>query len=333
VRDGALVWSGSCGGAVGDAAGLPDSTDGTNSSTSSTDIQYRIGSLTKTLTAVAVLQCRDDGLVDLDEPVGTYLPGAPWPGTSVRRLLSHAGGLPAEPEGPWWERHDGGDLDQLLAQLSQRALVVTPGAQHHYSNVGYALLGAAVERVRQRPWGDVVAERVLGPLGMHRTTYAPAPPHAQGWSVHPWSGRLHPEPHTDTGAMAPAGQLWSTVGDLARWAAFWLEPDPGVLAPDTVDEMLVPTAARPGDQGGAYGLGLRLELSAGRTLSGHGGSMPGFLAGILVDPDALSAAVTLANATTGGTPQLTLTLLETLRSLEPPVPVPWSQSSIEGRHH
>ena len=175
----------------------------------------------------------------------------------MRRLLAHAGGLPAEPEGPWWERNDGGDLDHLLAQLAGQALVVTPGAQHHYSNVGYALLGAAVERVRRRPWRDVLTERVLGPLGMGRTTYAPVPPHAQGWSVHPWSGRLHPEPHTDTGAMAPAGQLWSTVGDLARWAAFWLDPDRGCSPPTPSTRCGCRRRPTPGERGVVYGLGLR----------------------------------------------------------------------------
>ena len=177
VRDGALVWSaarGELGEAVGDPAGL----------------QYRIGSLTKTFTAVLVLQCRDDGLLDLDDQVGTHLPGSPYPATTLRQLLAHAGGVPAEPDGPWWERHEGGSLDDLVARLARQPQVLSAGAQHHYSNVGYALLGAVVARLRGGTWWQVLSERVLTPLGMSRTTYGPEHPHAQGWSVHPWSGRL-----------------------------------------------------------------------------------------------------------------------------------------------
>jgi len=312
VRDGALVWSAGRGD-LGDPAGDP------------ADLQYRIGSLTKTMTAVLVLQCRDDGLLGLDDQVGSHLPGSPFPATTVRQLLAHAGGVPAEPEGPWWERHEGGDLDDLVSRLSGQPRVLSPGAQHHYSNVGYALLGAVVARLRGGTWWEVLAERVLTPLGMRRTTYLPQLPHAQGWSVHPWSGRLDAEPHTDTGAMAPAGQLWSTVGDLARWAAFLLDPHPAVLAPQTLEQMRVPTASRPGDAAGSYGLGLRVEHVGGRWRHGHGGSMPGFLAGILVDPAERAGAVTLANATTGGTPPLTTTLLDTLRETEPTLPTPWTE--------
>ena len=276
------------------------------------------------MTAVLVLQCRDESLVDLDEPVVAYLPSCPWPDATLRHLLAHAGGLPAEPEGPWWERSDGGDIDDLLHRIDQQPLAVAAGSQHHYSNVGYALLGAVVERIRDGSWWEVLTERLLVPLGMDRTTYGPQPPHADGHSVHPWTGRLSAEPHTDTGAMAPAGQLWSTVGDLARWAGFLLEPDPAVLDPETLRQMTVPTAAAPGDLAGAYGLGLRLFHDGGRLRYGHGGSMPGFLAGIAVDPAERSGAFALADATVGDTPRLALTLLDTLRVAEPVVPSTWT---------
>ncbi len=309
VRDGALAWSAGRGD-LGDAA--------------ADDLQYRIGSVTKTMTAVLVLQCRDDGLLGLDDQVGTHLPGVPYPATTVRQLLAHAGGVPAEPAGPWWERHDGGDLDDLLARLAGQPQVLSAGAQQHYSNVGYALLGAVVARLRGGSWWEALSTRVLTPLGMRRTTYGPQSPHAQGWSVHPWSGRLAADPHTDTGAMAPAGQLWSTVADLGRWATFLLDPDPSVLTPPSLAEMTVPTASQPGDASGSYGLGLQLEHGAGGWRHGHGGSMPGFLAGIEVDPAERSGAVALANATAGGTPSLPTTLLDTLRGAEPALPTAWS---------
>jgi CubicO group peptidase (beta-lactamase class C family) len=274
------------------------------------------------MTAVLVLQCRDEGLLDLGDPLHRYSVDSPWPDTSLRQLLAHAGGLPAEPPGPWWERHDDSALADLSRRLDGQHLAVAGGAHFHYSNVGYALLGAVVERVRGAPWREVLRTRLLEPLGMLRTTYAPVRPHAQGWSVHPWSGRLHAEPHTDTGAMAPAGQLWATVADLGRWAAFWLDPAP-VLAADTAEEMRVPTAVQPGDLDAAYGLGLSLDSGGGGLRFGHGGSMPGFVAALLVDPEQRTAAVTLANGTTGGVAPLASSLLDTLHRHEPTLPPAW----------
>ncbi len=94
------------------------------------------------------------------------------------------------------------------------------GRRFHYSNPGYALLGALVAQLRGAPWEDVLRREVLAPLGLHRTTVRPEAPHAGGWAVHPWADVMQPEPLEDLGVMAPAGQLWSTTGDLARFAAF-----------------------------------------------------------------------------------------------------------------
>lgn len=308
VREGELVWA--------EGYGAVDPVPA-----AAADTQYRIGSITKTMTAVLVLQCRDDGLLDLDESIGSYLPECPWPGTSVRRLLAHSGGLPAEPPGAWWERHDRGNLAELLARVEGEQRVLADGARLHYSNVGYALLGAAVERLRGASWVDVLRSRVLDPLGMGRTTFLPTSPYAQGCSVHPWSGRLDTEPHTDTGAMAPAGQLWSTVGDLARWAAFWLDPVADVLDPATAAEMQVPVT---GLADGAWGLGVSLHPSPHGLRLGHGGSMPGFVAGLAIDPAQRTAGVSMANATAGGGAALAFALLDTLHEREPSLPRPWS---------
>lgn len=305
MRDGQLAWVDGHGDVDGDAA----------------NTQYRIGSITKTMTAVMVLQCRDDGLLALDDPIGSYLPESPWPETPLRRLLTHTGGLPAELPGPWWEHRDVGDQAGLLAALAPEPLAVDPGSRLHYSNVGYALLGAAVERLRGGAWRNLLRERVLDPLGMERTTYGPVPPYARGHSVHPWSGRLVNEPHTDSGAMAPAGQLWSTVADLGRWAIFWLDPDPTVLAPDTAQEMSRPVA---GLDDGAWGLGVSLSPGPHGLRVGHGGSMPGFIAGFLVDPAEGAAAVSFANAFTGRGAALAGMLLDALHAREPALPAAWS---------
>ena len=312
VRDGALAWM------------------DTRGQRSGPDVQYRIGSITKTVTAIAVMQCRDDGLLSLEDPLGSHLDeDAPFASVPVRRLLSHSAGLPAEPEGPWWERHKGGDFAALSAAVARQSPVHAVGERFHYTNLGYGLLGELVSRLRGQPWIDVVTERVLQPLGMSRTTYGPTAPHAQGYSVHPYAGTLDEEPHTDTGAMAPAGQLWSTVEDLARYAGFWISGEAAVLASSSVTEMCTPAAGEPGAvTPSVYGLGVQLFAREGRTLVGHGGSMPGFLAGFVVDPTRRTAGIAMSNGTAGATPMLASTLVDTIEELEPPLPTEWVPEPI-----
>lgn len=313
VRGGTLVWADG----YGDVPG-PDPAD----------VQYRIGSITKTLTAVLVHQLVGEGRLSLDVAVGDVLDelaGAPYGSASVRRLLSHSSGMQAEPVGDWWERSAGVDLAELAARHAAAEPVLVPGAQFHYSNLGFGLLGELVARVSDTPWRDLVEHRVTRPLGMNRTTYLPdGGVAARGWSVHPWAGTLTPEPHTDTGAMAPAGQLWSTVRDLAAYSAFLLDGHPDVLDRDALLRAAHPQAGDQADQlTGAYGLGFQLMRAGSRALVGHGGSMPGFLAGCFVDRDRGTGAVVLANATTGLAGDLLTGLLEELEDCEPTVVAPW----------
>ncbi|MDE0774646.1 MAG: serine hydrolase [Nocardioides sp.] len=254
---------------------------------------YRIGSITKTLTAVLVLQLRDAGRLSLADPLGAHLPGAPYGEVSIADLLGHTGGLQSEPAGPWWERSEGGSFADLQAANDGTGAVAPAGSWFHYSNLGYGLLGEVVARAHGTTWWSTVADRLLSPLGMSRTTYAPVAPHADGFSVEHFTGRLTPEPLTDTGAMAAAGQAWSTLADLARWSRVLAGRCPEVLAPATAAEMATERA------GSGYGLGLRLVEVAGRPWCGHTGSMPGFLASLFVDPARADATVVLSNATTG----------------------------------
>ena len=277
VEDGRLVWTGH----VGDTPGV--------------EPQYRIGSLTKTLTAVLVLQCRDDGLLGLDDALGDHVPQSGYRDVTLRALLSHTSGMQAEPVGPWWERSPGVPVADLLAANDGTGRVLEAGAAFHYSNLGFALLGEVVARRRGDPWWRLVQDRLLRPLGMTRTSYHPEAPHVQGSSVDHFAGTRHDEPHEDTRAMAPAGQLWSTVGDLARWLDFLATGHPDVLDRETLREM-----ARPVPPADDYGLGLRLlRAGDGTQLVGHTGSMPGFLATAFVDPDTRRGVVALTNATTG----------------------------------
>ena len=313
VRDGGLAWS------AGRGAVDP----------AHTDVQYRIGSITKTVTAVAVMRLRDEGRVGLDDRLDAHLTGTPFGDRTVGQLLAHGAGLRSESPGLWWERVPGLDWPTLSDALTGDDVPHTAGRRFHYSNLGYGVLGELVARLRGRDWADVVRDEVLLPLGMTRTTLRPHGRAAQGWAVHPWADALLPEPEEDGGAMAPAGQLWATLTDLARFGAFLLGDTADVLAAATLDEMAEPAGVDPSSAGwSAYGLGLQVvRVSAGagetRTLIGHGGSMPGFLASVFVDRAEAFGTVTLANGTSGLDGTLLGDLHELVRTHEPSVGATW----------
>ncbi|MFI9720949.1 serine hydrolase domain-containing protein [Streptomyces sp. NPDC052396] len=310
LRDGRTVWSAG----RGEVNGRPPTGD----------TQYRIGSLTKTLVAVLVLRLRDEGLLDLDDPLGKHLETAEGGEATIVQLLAHTSGLAAEARGPWWERTDGALRPEVADLFGEHPQRHPAGRVHHYSNPGYALLGALVEELRGAPWHQVLDQEVLRPLGMARTGYAPRAPHAEGWAVHPWADALLPEPAVDTGRMAPAGQLWSTTEDLSRFAAFLLHGDDRVLGAATLAEMRTPLAPPSGPDGsGGYGLGIQLLRRDGRLLCGHTGSMPGFAAVLWTSPQDGLAAVLLSNATSGQVAGPGGDLLETVARLEPRIPRPW----------
>src|SRR3712207_525796 len=161
---------------------------------------------------------------------------------------------------------------------------------------------------------------------MTRTTPRPVAPAEEGRAVHPWADVVLPEPEHDAGVMAAAGQLWATLADLGRFAAFLLGDTGDVLDPATLEEMTVPAGVDPSAPGwAAYGLGLQVLRVDERTLIGHGGSMPGFLAGVFVDRDEQTGAVSLANTTAGLDP-LVPGLLADLRAHEPRVVEAWVPS-------
>ncbi|MFI5894722.1 serine hydrolase domain-containing protein [Actinoplanes sp. NPDC051513] len=259
--------------------------------------QYRIGSITKTLTATMAMQLRDEGFFALDDLLYRHLPGTPIGGVTLRQLLGHVSGLQREPDGPWWERATGGDVDKLLADLGYDKLSGPPFRRYRYSNLAYGLLGAVLEKVTGESWTALLGKRVLDPLGMKRTTYHPMEPFARGYVVHALDGSLHEEPRLDAGAMAPAGQLWSTVTDMAKWAAFLTDPAPTVLPRETVDEMCAPVVISDLESWtGGYGLGLQLFRVGERVFVGHGGSMPGYVAHLAVHRRTRLGVIAVANS-------------------------------------
>ncbi|MDX3062123.1 MULTISPECIES: serine hydrolase domain-containing protein [Streptomyces] len=310
-REGRIAWSGSRSCVEGHA---PDG-----------DTQFRIGSITKTFTAVLVLRLRDEGLLDLDDPLEKHLPGTGVGHVTARQLLGHSAGLGAETPAPWWERTPGSTRPDLAAVLGDEPLMHPPGHRHHYSNPGYTLLGSLVERVRGDAWAEVLRREILDPLGMDRTAASAQAPHAGGWAVHPWADVMLPEPAEDLGLMAPAGQLWSTTSDLLRFASFLARGDERVLRATSVEEMRTPVAPpEAGDWAGNYGLGLQVVQREGRTLLGHSGSLPGFLAALWISVEDDVAAVVLANATSGPLAgAVAADLVQIVADAEPRIPEPW----------
>lgn len=293
-------------------------------------VQYRIGSITKTMVAVLVLRLVERGEVALADRIDHHLPDAPAGDSTVFQLLTHTSGVASETPPPWWERTAGTLRPGLRDVLPEDPRRHPPGQVHHYSNPGFGLLGALVAAKAGRPWFDVLAEDVLTPLGMTRTTYLPVAPHAQGYAVHPWADVMLPEPAHDHGLLAAAGQLWSTPSDLCRFGVFLsgagAEAGDPVLGRDMLETMRTP-AVGPGDPtwSGSYGLGVQFLRFGERVYYGHSGSMPGFLAMMMSSPaDGLTVTMQANAWSTLAARSLVGDLFDIVRDREPTMPAPWS---------
>ncbi|HEX8004455.1 MAG TPA: serine hydrolase domain-containing protein [Mycobacteriales bacterium] len=290
------------------------------------DTQYRLGSITKTFTAVLVLQLRDAGLLDLDDRVAAHLPDAAFGDATVRRLLAHLSGLQREPVGEVWETLAPPSRDELLGNLAAAEAVSTPNRRWHYSNLAYAVLGELVARRTGGTWEDALRERLLDPLGLRRVTLAPEAPFAQGYFVDPYADRAAEEPVLRLGGVASAAELWGSADDLVTWGSFLLDPDPAVLAPATLEEMATPHGIA--DEHGwtiGWGLGLMLIRRHDRIHAGHTGGMPGHLAGLFVSRwDGIGAVAFSNNSALFEAGAFTCDLVHEWLANDPPAPEPWA---------
>ena len=298
--------------------------------------RFRMGSITKTFTAVLTLQCRDDGLLELDDPISVHLKVPAHGELTIRRLLSHTSGLQREPYGEVWDALQMPAAEQVLADLVRAERVLPTARRYHYSNLGMSLLGHLVGRLRGSSWAEAVTDRILSPLGLMSISTAPTERAAVGYLVDAYSDHARPEPATELDGLAPAGQLWSTAADLARWAAFLadpatVDPDGRVLRASTVEEMRWPrTVTDETSWLAGFGLGLILMPQPGRVVHvGHDGAMPGFIAsaygrfGGTGDPAAFAAAALGSSGTGTGINELVHTLL-TVDATEFPAEIaPW----------
>jgi CubicO group peptidase (beta-lactamase class C family) len=312
LRDGELVWETAVGAA--DVAGGVDATP---------DTQYRVGSITKTFTAAAIMQLRDAGKLDLEDTLDEHVEGAAH-APSIRRLLSHASGLQRETHDDSWLKMRFASPDELLDTLAEAEMVLPAGARFHYSNLAFALLGIVVERVSGMPYMDYVRERLFAPLGLERMSFEPEPPAANGYVAQPYADGVWDAVHVETGAWAAAGQLWGTVGDLCRWGAFLSDPDESVLTKKSAEEMRTVQVISEHDRWlSGYGLGLVMRRDGDRILSGHSGSMPGFIAILLSSPTEKVVAAALTNESDAALGELGLSLVRTTVEEWPVAPEPW----------
>jgi CubicO group peptidase (beta-lactamase class C family) len=291
-RDGKVIWS--------EAIGLADIEAG---EPATADHQYGIASITKTFVATSIMQLRDAGELDLDDPLSRHVPEAAHGSPTLRRMLSHLSGLQREVPGEVWESLELPTRDEVFERLEQAEQVLAPALDWHYSNLAYVLLGEVLERRSGVPVKQYVEERLLQPLGLSRTSWEAQGPTARPYFVEPYSDAVRPEPQLDQRGASAAGGLWSTLEDLASWGSFLVDPDPAVLAPETAKEMRsVQVMANPEWTLG-WGLGLELFRTGERILVGHTGGLPGYISVLKTSPDQRVGIVVLTNGSSWPTAQ------------------------------
>ena len=320
VKQGALVWTKSYGFA-----------DMATRKVATVDTVYRIGSITKPFTALMLLQLVERGVVRLSDPVERYLPvinevqnridGAPP--ISFVQLATMTSGLGREPE----------DLPTyLVGPVDEWALVMRnalphveysfePDTRYHYSNIGYAVLGAALAEASGRPFVDYMTEEIFHPLGMTQTAFEPNPEiqgHlATGYGV--TDGVIDADTpareHAGRGYKVPNGAMYTTVGDLAKFLAFQLGHGPdNVLARETVADNFTRVNSANGDLSTGYGVGFQAIRRDGFVTYGHGGSVAGYRAAAFIARDSQVGVIVLRNVG-GGTFRVTDFCLQALEVL------------------
>jgi CubicO group peptidase (beta-lactamase class C family) len=265
------------------------------------DTIFHWASITKTLTAIAILQLRDRGLLALDDPAVNYLPElsrvhnpfGPVSEITVRHLLSHSAGFRAA-TWPW-----GGDKDwhpfeppgwaQVEAMLPYTSVEFAPGSRYSYSNPGVVFLGRIIERLTNEDWEVYVHKRIFMPLGLTRSHFDRTPPHLLARRSHSYfandDGRREARFDFDTGATVSNGGWNAPVGDLATYLSFLMgrpsraQEDAFVLARSSLEELFLPVVPT-GEPDASMGLSIFIEKHAGLTLIGHSGGQNGFISHI-----------------------------------------------------
>ena len=272
---------------------------------------YRIGSITKLFTSVAVLQLRDAGKLRLDDPVSRHLewfevqssfPGEPE--ITVRHLLTHTSGLPREAAFPYWTTHQFPTREQVRAAVPDQQAIFAPATRYKYSNLGIALLGEIVTTVSGQPYAEYLEHRVLSPLGMRSSSVDPGDDLRDRMTTaylrRQSDGGRDIAEYYDTGAIAPAANMVSTIEDLARFASLQFRdlPKAGgtqILRGSTIREMHRPHWIKADWQSGR-GLGFSVARRDGKTTVSHGGWVAGHRSHLMLVPSEKIAVIAITNA-------------------------------------
>ena len=325
------------------------------------DTVFRIASMTKSFTAMAILKLRDEGKLSLDDPAERYVPelkGLRYPTTDsprikVRDLMSHAAGFPED--NPWGDQQLAATEEQLTEMLRQGIPFSNPpGVAYEYSNYGFAILGRIVSRVSGGQYRDYVAESILRPLGMTSTTLEPgAVPknriaHGYRWEDNTWKE----EPPLPDGAFGAMGGMLTSVSDLSRYVGALLAAwpprdgaDTGPVRRASLREMQQIWRSRPATVSrnaagavqlntGGYGSGLGISQNCAFShIVAHSGGLPGFGSLMRWLPEYGVGMVAFGNVTYtgwGGVVNDALDLLVKTGGLQPRVPQP-SDALVDAR--
>ena len=272
---------------------------------------YSVCSISKLFTAVGVLQLRDRGQVDLDDPVAKHLEWfrirdefAEAGAVTVEGLLTHTSGLPREAKAPYWTGPDYPfpTHDEIVATLPTQSMLYPPRTYYQYSNLALTLAGEIVAAASGQAYDDYIRANILDPLGM-TSTFTDHQDRfrgnrlASGYTARGRDGRRHPVPDYRVRGVSPAAGFISTVEDLARFASWQfrvLDGDDALLDRNTLREMHRVHWLEP-DGETTYGLGFSVWKSDGDTFVGHGGSCPGYRSHLLLRPQDRVATAFAAN--------------------------------------
>ena len=268
------------------------------------DMVFRLGSITKQFTAVAVMLLVEDGKLKLDQTLAELLPDYPdvHDGeVTLEQLLDHTSGIPSYTAMPeFWEKaRQDLTVDEMLDFFDEKELEFEPGTQWAYNNSGYFLLGAVIEQISGKTYADFMQERVFKPLGLSRTTYGDptkiTPRRVEGYQFR--DGEYRVAEFISMSCPYAAGSLLSTVDDLATWkdalkAAS--EKDGGWISKAGLESMWQPQILADGEAT-SYGYGWQLSTMDDRKMIHHGGGIHGFTTHALWIPEGDIFVAVLSN--------------------------------------
>ena len=295
-----------------------------------------VGSVTKLFTALAVTRALEAGGLPLDTPVGKVMPGLVprAAATTFHQLLSQTSGLRDRPG-------DSGDGDELALASGARELapsdfLLPAGIVFSYSNLGYALAGAALESMTKKGFAEALRESALTPLGMERSTIRPSEalsrPHAVGHRLHGEAATTIGPPVNDT-RLWPAGYLWTNAVDMSRALSALMNRGrvaghPGLPAA-IVDGITTPHVSMPNVfVGGHYGYGLMIARDRGVLMYEHGGTLPGFSSILRLAPERQLGIAMLTNLDNAPLRRIAQSVMAKALNLPDPVPASRAETAV-----